>query len=180
MYKDEIELMRNKCMNAFSFDIKDVKELFAFALQHAKERPQLKPVDLSVLIQSGIDVEGSEGDRWYLYDHAVKSPKGETHYTLVDSCDRETVWEQCRPRMNHIHAWQGGRCPLPKGLSVKVVLRGGSALRGAAPTHRWVWAHASNIRAGYARASADIIAFEVLGLADGYCWPWEETCPQGK
>ena len=66
--------------------------------------------------------------------------------------------------MNHKHAWQGGECPLPEGFEVKVWyrddLRYPDTLMNSGVYTNTGWVHRNNGR--------DIIAFEVLGVADDY------------
>ena len=125
-------------------------------------KPTKKVIDLSVLIDSQIDCEFKpNGGQWYV---------GKLKEILASGLyeDRlSNIWEQCQPRMNHIHAWQGGECPLPEGFRVKVWYRNdkeGDA--GDAFNLRW-----SNKQGEW---ESDIIAFEVLGVADGYVMPWEQ------
>ena len=57
-----------------------------------------------------------------------------------------------------------GECPLPEGFEVKVWLRG-DTLPKICVFLDWVLQKHS---------SKDIIAFEVIGIADGYVMPWEQ------
>lgn len=168
MYKDEIELMRNKCMNAFSFDIKDVAGLFAFALKHADERPKLKPVDLSVLVDSGIDCEFQyhDSESWFV-DRLEFSGS-----TLLPF--KPKTWKspasRCRPRMNHVYAFHND-FRLPEGLVVRVHFIDGTGKRRTKvyPSDKDPIRETS--------AENGIVSFavgvEVLELADNFCWPWE-------
>lgn len=162
MYKDEIEDMREECVYELNFDIKKVGRLFDFALRHAQERPKLKPVDLSVLIESGVDCEFDDtpvapGD-WYI--GKLKQIDNDEYHLVSGSS-----FHLCRPRMNHVHVWQGGSCPLPEGLRVRAYLRDGTAINRCST--KVAWGH------GAIYHSTNVIAFEVLGLADNYCWPRE-------
>jgi hypothetical protein len=131
-----------------------------------KERcePTKKVIGLSVLIDSQIDCEFKDScdKKW----HVSKADKGLYQESLYGT-KLGDYFEQCRPRMNHIHAWQGGECPLPEGFMVKVWYRGGSeSVRPIARGNGLYWA--------WNYKPSDIIAFEVLGLADGYVMPWEQ------
>ncbi len=165
MYKDEIEQYISALKHRLDSPPQEVQLTIAeFALQHAEDRPKLKPVDLSVLIESGIDCEfGEEEKEWIpgkLHSMRTRSPLYGERYT-------DTWNKYCRPRMNHVHAWTGGDCPLPEGLVVSVHTRNGIlCLRESYDTD--YWGHRNN-----ADRKWDIIAFEVIGLADGWCWPWE-------
>ena len=122
-------------------------------------KPTKKVIDLSVLIESGIDCEFSEGISWFF--STLKHHSNGVYMDVTSS-----VWDKCRPRMNHKHAWDGGDCPLPEGFKVKVCMRDNS-VRGDMCSHfNWKWS--------YKAAGSDIIQFEVLGLADGYVMPWEQ------
>tara|TARA_R110000868_G_scaffold61189_14_gene186093 strand:- start:2119 stop:2343 length:225 start_codon:yes stop_codon:yes gene_type:complete len=72
--------------------------------------------------------------------------------------------------MNHIHVWQGGDCPLPEGFRVKVWYRGVGKTVVVTEFTKVDWLHKDfpTLATIY-----NIIAFEVLGLADGYVMPWE-------
>ena len=109
-------------------------------------KPTKKVIDLSVLVESGIDVElGDFQGVFFLGGHLTHIiEKGSS--SMYRTFDSTNAHSYARPRMNHIHAWQGGDCPLPEGFN---------------------WTHDSDSR-------EDIIAFEVLGLADGYVMPWEQ------
>ena len=130
-----------------------------------KERfePTKKVIDLSVLIDSQIDCE--------FYDELVfdEEQLRISFLTSIDcsrypyslGCD---VYRFCRPRMNHIHSWQGDKCPLPEGFMVKVWWRDKQhppEVREASENYWELY-----------NEESDIIAFEVLGLADGYVMPW--------
>jgi hypothetical protein len=126
--------------------------------RYYRVKPEKKIVDLSVLIESQIDCEFTQGE------------DGPTFYGPLKRIDTTAAWPyilnkssqfiQCRPRMNHIHYWAGGECPLPGGVKYKTVLRGRDS-----PPNIQSWEHYYN--------HSDIIGFEVLELSEGYCWPWE-------
>ena len=68
--------------------------------------------------------------------------------------------------MNHIMFNNGGKCPLPEGFEVKLYYRNRCDCTGSNYT---------NLRWDNTGLDADIIAYEILGLADGYAYPWEQT-----
>jgi hypothetical protein len=124
-------------------------------------KPAKKIIDLSVLIESGIDCE-----LWD--DSAARTNIGKL--TIITDCptypyettsSSDEVYSRCRPRHDHIHAWQGGGCPLPEGFRVKVWFRSGGDAIVTTPS-RLYWG-----------SNSETMAFEVLGLADGYVMPWE-------
>ena len=130
---------------------------------HAEwNKPTKKVIDLSVLIDSQIDCEFKpNGGQWYV---------GKLKEILASGLyeDRlSNIWEQCQPRMNHKHAWDGGECPLPEGFMVKVWFRSGE--EGDADDAFYL-----DLRWSNEKWQSDIIQFEVLGLADEYVRPWEQ------
>lgn len=126
-----------------------------------------KPVDLSVLIDSSIDCEfWDDADQKFPVIGKLTelgNPCISYKYVDVDGMD----YKYCRPRMNHVHAWQGGECPLPDGLRVKVFYQNPHI----EPAIYEVGSY--NLTWHWYGTESDIIAFEVVGLVDGYCWPWE-------
>ena len=177
MYKDEIEKLKYEIADILvarkiGFETGNkIGQIIAFAEKHADERPKLKPVDLSVLIESGIDCEFSK-DEAFEYFHIDKlSALGETHSDNYPSFIRSRTMTRmlcCRPRMNHLHAWAGGQRPLPEGVKVKVYLRDDTSTMGDALHMEW-----DHMKGGSRFSYSDIIAFEVLGLAPGFCWTRE-------
>lgn len=135
-------------------------------------KEQKKVVDLSVLIGSQIDCEfrlsGNDG-YWAVAKlskiHVSETPHGYSSMTTYHT-DYRGLASQCRPRMNHPHAWQGGECPLPEGVLVKVWYRRMGFAHISSSDYIDDWRHDGDY-------DTNIIAFEVIGLADGYCWPWE-------
>lgn len=126
-------------------------------------RPELKPVDLSVLIKSGIDCE-FWGTNYHtpLIGKLTDIDNLNTRY-CKDNSDKG-YWDRCQPRLNHWHNWQGDDCPLPDGFMVQVIYRDGD--RDTLESSRLHWTHYSSVE--------DIIAFKVLRLTEGYCYPWEK------
>ena len=129
-------------------------------------KPAKKVIDLSVLIDSQIDCEFNDDNEAGLFISKL-SRQGDPsmNYRYYDG-DGDT-WESCQPRMNHKHAWLGGECPLPEGFRVKVWWRDDDYdEKSRRLVSELIWSHDNT--------SSDIIAFEVLGLADGYVMPWEQ------
>ena len=135
-------------------------------------KPTQKVIDLSVLIGSRIDCEFTD-NCWQAHsyiDILTDIECNAVHPYTTDDVD--ISYNKCRPRMNHIHAWQGDECPLPEGFMVKVWYRNGiSSMCNHIKDHN----KATNLRwSTCASFKEEIIAFEVLGLADGYVMPWEQ------
>ena len=129
-------------------------------------KPAKKVIDLSVLIESGIDCEFKDdiGERTTI-GKLLEIMNADLHmYPYITGNSADKYYGQCQPRIHHIHAWQGGECPLPEGFEVKVWLRG-DTLPKICVLLDWVLQKHS---------SKDIIAFEVIGIAAGYVMPWEQ------
>lgn len=127
-----------------------------------RRKSQKKAVDLSVLVSSQIDCEFRTGTKSAIgVLTGFIGAKADKFIQLDKVCDIE--WQECRPRLNHWHSWQGGDCPLPEGLAVEVMFR-----LGQTTNHRYMDGRWSHVDSG-----GDIIAFKVTGLADGWTWPWE-------
>ena len=121
-------------------------------------KPAKKVIDLSVLIDSQIDCEFKDkgAKNWRVSKAFIG-----LHQESLYGTESGDFFEQCRPRMNHKHAWPEGECPLPEGFEVKVWFRSGG--------HTVVTTRSGN----YWGINGDTMCFEVLGLADGYVMPWE-------
>lgn len=130
-----------------------------------RKEPTPKPVDLSVCIESGIDMEcsvtGNENAWWVEQGGTLKISDAGCYW--ADSIEDWVGY--CRPRMNRWHSWQGGDCPVPEGFIGDILLRNGVQSKNK-KLCCWKWVHSGNY--------SDIIAFRVTGLADGYCLPWED------
>tara|TARA_R110001606_G_scaffold309647_1_gene456624 strand:- start:216 stop:767 length:552 start_codon:yes stop_codon:yes gene_type:complete len=135
------------------------------ARQDWRIKPTKKVIDLSVLIESGVDCEFSDDFSSHLTIGTLLRITDCPSYPYETDNSKDEVHGECRPRMNHKHAWQGGECPLPEGFMVKVFLRDG-CVNSNKVTNFSQWSHT--------KSGNDIIAFEVLGLADGYVMPWEQ------
>ena len=132
-------------------------------------KPTKKVIDLSVLIDSQIDCEFKdlENDSWVIGKLHDLPADHDGDFKYWKRQDNSGCWyDKCQPRMNHIHAWQGGECPLPEGFRVKVWFRNTLYAPVDRPATSIRWCHDGDLY--------DIIAFEVLGLADGYVMPWEQ------
>jgi len=128
-------------------------------------KPELKPIDLSVLIQSGIDCEFlDENSRTWYIAGALHSLDGKP-LCYYNALHRESY--KCRPRMNHWHSWQGGECPLPEGFLVELRFRDGNELKSG------YYSDITCIRWSQDNHESDIIAFKVIGTADTHCMPWD-------
>ena len=130
-------------------------------------KPTHKVIDLSVLIESGVLCVFFYPSTPSRATGKLKEIRGSAYVSdNRDSSGRPIISRACSPLRNHKHAWQGGECPLPEGFRVKVWVRGdrNAKLLGYVAN----WNHSTT------NQYDDIIAFEVLGLADGYVMPWEQ------
>lgn len=155
-----------KAVQQAIFDSEELAEI------KQKQKSALKPVDLSVLIKSGIDCEFSDAgfkgecDRYPVGPLTHITEGTPNKYWINAGC----FFTSCRPRKNHWHNWQGGECPLPEGLLVEVRRRDGSLYSSNTVKNVGLrWLGKKDVISQY-----DIIAFHVIGLADGYCWPWQK------
>ena len=135
-------------------------------VEYWRIKPAKKIIDMAHFIESGIDMEfWDDASDSYTNISILDSINVGLNYAFVSKISR---YKHCRPRMNHIHAWQGGECPLPEGFKVRLMFRDGAAV----VTHtysdlKWV---SSEFKVF---THADIIGYEILGLADGWAYTWE-------
>lgn len=120
-----------------------------------------KPVDLSVLIKSGILCEFDAGEQNLWIGKLSRIGSGYYSMDMRGAC--QAMASVCRPLMDHWHSWQGGECPLPDGVMVSVLHR-------KAPSKTL---NATGLSWGWFNKEPDIIQFKVTGLVEGYCWPWD-------
>ena len=122
-----------------------------------KERfePAKKVIDLSVLIESGIDCEFSDsGDKnWHINKVAEGIYQGSLYSTELGE-----YFEQCKPRMNHKHAWQSGECPIE-----------GFVARAWYDKEDFLTVHTSFNSIDWSK----IMYVEFLEVEHGYVMPWE-------
>lgn len=143
----------------------DIAEAWCKCTAGVRIAPELQTVDLSVLFDSGIDCEfkDSRGDYQVgkMKDYYSREFFESTMYYL----------DQCRPRMDHWHAWNGGKCPVPEGLLIQVrYSTRGESSHPIPPSD--LCGCPSPIEWGEGEYQTNIIAFKVVGLAAGWRWPW--------
>ena len=153
---------------------------------HAEYRikPKNKVIDMSVLIKSGIDCEFDNRSNNRNIDKLKEiTPAGRVNRvgTPYYINDKGVYWERCAPRSNHVHAWQGGECPVPEGFEVKMWLRSGKqvnhVIRDRETFHHNAYSP-EGVYWGLNHGPASIVAFEVVGVADGYVFPWDSEKEQ--
>ena len=126
-------------------------------------KPAKKIIDMAHFIKSGIDCEFRD---LHLYDWQVGTL---IRFEIVGAtlpylCSNNRHYKECRPRMSHKMFHDGGECPIPSGFRGHVYLRDGQVGHHGETTLA-TWSHDND--------SFDIIGYEILGLADGWAYPWE-------
>jgi len=138
------------------------------ALLHSwRIKPGSKIIDMAHLVKSGMDCEFSDDETWRMLAGLVEVDLGCKHpYTNIIG----VRWKHCRPRMNHKMYHDGGECPLPEGFKVRLMFRDGAAV----VTH--TYSDLKWLSTGFkVFTHADIIGYEILGLADGWAYPYLES-----
>jgi len=130
-------------------------------------KPAKKIIDMAHFIKSGIDCEFSGHDISVWLPLGLLDRRFGDMYCPVWADENMGYYIKCRPRMNHKHFHDGGECPLPEGFKVRLMFRDGAAV----VTHTYYdlkW-----LSTGFkVFTHADIIGYEILGLAEGWAYPW--------
>mgnify|MGYP000291785396 CR=1 FL=1 len=130
-------------------------------VEYWRIKPAKKLIDMAHFIESGIDFEFSDDETWIMLAGLVEIDLGCKHpYTNIIG----VRWKQCRPRMNHKMFHDGGDCPIPEGFTLRLYFRDEAPIvDDIHEGYNWIHCGSSN----------DIIGYEILGLADGWTYPWE-------
>ena len=144
----EFRVSEGWCRSGFSPSLGSVR-------QDWRIKPTKKVIDLSVLIESGIDCEFSDsGDKnWHINKVAEGIYQGSLYSTELGE-----YFEQCKPRMNHKHAWQSGECPIE-----------GFVARAWYDKEDFLTVHTSFNSIDWSK----IMYVEFLEVEHGYVMPWE-------
>jgi hypothetical protein len=133
----------------------------SFNLDHWRIKPALQVIDLTPLIESGLDCEFWDDSAmpfrvFKLWD--IVEREG-TRYLDTDGA---VYWKNCQPRMKHIHYWRGeiDKCPIPEGFEVVLHLRDGSFHSETDESSEWRWINWYS--------PEDIIGIEFIAVRDGY------------
>jgi len=134
-------------------------------------KPKKKNIDLSVMVGSGnIDMEFCYGKDWSKWNVSklLRISSG-LYWPSIKTNQLPT--KICRIRENHWHPWQGGECPLPEGLIIKVttdrnINKSFNCIDYFSTIYKACWNRKSN--AGW------IISFKVIGIKEGWKYEWEE------
>ena len=127
----------------------------------AKYKPKPHPLEglpVDTLLEVWDDKRESPKLRYFShYDAANRAIHCFTSGTTRVTADGETKgWQHCRLAEGRWEGWQGGECPLPGWVKVKVIIRDGGDYKyasGASLADEWVWSHEGD--------SADIIAYQI-------------------
>ena len=147
-----------------SFDV-----WFAEWLAERNKPAKKKIIDLSPLLAPGIDSEFSDdGKKWRTGSLACIHHGFRTNNKYGES-SHGNIWEKCRPRMNYKMFHDGSARPLLEGFKLRIHCRGSQTFVTSSYAFlRWVHNRKGFAADGY----ADVIAYEILGLADGWSYPW--------
>lgn len=120
-------------------------------------KPKKNIIDLSVCIESGVDMEFKHSTSLYWTVHKLEQIIDGNYFYNHGSTFK------CRVRENHWHHCPGGSdCPLPEGLSILI-----QELSDEVIKQRSV--------AGYEMMDwENVVGFKVLGPAVGWKYGWEE------
>ena len=119
-------------------------------------KPAKKVIDLSVLIASQIDCEFEDN---YVGQLIGIESGLEFPYKTTNGYGDDGYSGMCRPRMNHIHAWQGGECPIE-----------GFVVRAWVDKEDFLTVHTSSNSIDWSK----IMYVEFLEVEHGYVMPWEQ------
>lgn len=123
-------------------------------------KPKKKIIDLSMMVGSDIDMEFKLNSTEWKIGKLSFINKDSTEGIFYHALNFHGS-NKCRIRQDHWHVWQGGKCPLPDGLRIKIMLRNGRIPNSTTyATEEWTWEHHEE--------DGDIIAFKVDDIADEY------------
>lgn len=135
--------------------------------QFRRKPKELTEVDLTPLIDSGIDCEFWDKESDYKYIALLSNISASATHPYHTKRPTLGSFKFCRPRYKVWYPWHGGTRPIPKGLMIDIITRDGE--------------YALGMRSGVVRwdhselAAKDIISFRVNGLAANYYYIWEDT-----
>lgn len=145
----------------FFFDSKDYRGVLSYKSDSDDVRPldwnknQKKPVDLSWLVDSGVDCEFSH-DRGNWFISKLRNIGSELYFS-----ENLGGFDYCRPRMNHPMVLTQKQVDLiPDGFEFCLSKRVES-YQGLDPNDKGAMVY---------------FIFTFTGLSDGCFWPWEVSC----
>ena len=122
-----------------------------------KNKPTKKVIDLSVLIASQIDCEFSAMGG-ACFNRKLINIAPTKRFDGLYQDDHNCFHERCQPRMNHIHAWQGAKCPIE-----------GFVVRAWVNKEDFLTIHTSDNFINW----NDVVYVEFLEVEHGYVMSWE-------
>lgn len=146
-------------------------------INYFRPKAEKKIIDLSTCVGSDIDMEFADSinvnDLGFCLTDTLNEDNTQLKGLYISKRELRG-FEQCRVRQDHWHSWQGGECPLPDGLAIEIRTREKSTTSYNAKSYNmsawgWKWNHPKRDNSG------DIIAFKVLGPADGWCYSWDKS-----
>lgn len=168
--QDKIELQMKvieklkEAVTRAEIELHDMQGITQPPVTYSASPPKLKPIDLKVLMENRVECQFYDADGYSTVIGQIASIKqeceieygsGPLKFTEVE-CDNGMTYPKCKPRMGHIYSAVGfDEYPLPNGFTVKFYYRHGEP---SFLTSSKDW--------------SEVIAFEIIGLASGYCWPW--------
>ena len=160
-----------KCEDCIHYE--EIGTDFCYWCEHRISEDNFKPkekniIDLGKMVGSDIDMEFADNNAWFI-DYLIEIINTDINNSYPYVTKKRKSIAKCRIRENHWHFWQGGECPLPEGLEIEIMYRCGEAEESLILYHRRIWSnnwlHNSE--------KYDIIAFKVLGTADGWSYEYE-------
>ena len=133
----------------------------SFNLDSWRIKPELKAIDLTPLIGSGLDCEFWQNS----WDDRCTGNLGSIEIQKYPYELAPIRWfKNCQPRMStpanpYINYWRGGQeCPVPEGFEVRLHLRDGSNHLDKVDASEWRWSRIE--------CPSDIIGIEFLAVKD--------------
>ncbi len=123
----------------------DIAVDYSLSPNYVRIRPKLKAVDMSVLVGSGVDCGFSdELHKNALVRVGLFSGSNREDFPFRDNSGVD--WKYCKPRMNYWFSYNNF-------TNVRDLL--------------------GNLRDAGFSVQTDVGCFKIVGLLEGYCWPWE-------
>ena len=153
-YKDNEDCYSRGYGQIYRSKIQELEDEIAALMNPAK-----KVIDLSVLIETGIDVElGDFQGVFFLGGHLTHIiEKGSS--SMYNASDSTNAHSYARPRMNHKHAWLHNNCPIE-----------GFVVRAWVDKEDFLTVHTSSNSIDWSK----IMYVEFLEVEHGYVMPWEQ------
>ena len=127
--------------------------IFTHEIKRWRIKPEKTPVDMFHLIYARIDCDFTNGDEVLPVVGALNAIYGGKYIS-----DQGAEFDKCVPRENHWHSWgNSDTAALPDGFKIEI--------------QEW--------DEGYSTARSEdvswkeVVAFKIIKLEDGYCYPWE-------